>query len=204
MRHFLFLLVIFPLSLSAQSKIGAYLGANFPSASDPFATGDVLAEYWHPAISVGAYYEFPLFSWVELSPFIEYNHYIFDEFHNTVTPPEPKESSGQVSRVLRVMGEIRLLDRAANGNSAYLVTGFGYVVEKPGQINVQWVPGSAEESSSTIQFTGKDYWVQSLGIGYQFDVSEYMAVDLCAKYYSNYRDRFAISTNVGIVFSLER
>ncbi len=204
MRRFLFLVILIPFGVSAQTRIGAYLGANFPSASEPFTTGDVLADYWHPAINVGAYSEFSVLSWLEVSPLIEYNHYIFDKYQNTTQVYSVKESSGEASRVLRIMIETRLVDHAVNGDRAYLVTGVGYVAEKIGDVNVRWGPESGSESSSSFQFPDRSYWVHSLGIGYQFDVAEVIALDLCAKYYSNYKDRFAISTNVGVVYSLHR
>lgn len=199
MKSLLFAIFLIPLVVSAQPRIGLYSGANFPAASNPFTTNDMLAELWYPAINLGAYYELPLLNWIEVSPLVEYDHYIFDQYRGFVSPPQMKQSTGNVSRTLRLMLEFRLLD----ADRAYLVTGFGYVAEKLGLVNVQWVPGSSEQSSTTFQFQGKDYWVHSLGMGYQFHVSESVAIDLCAKYYSNYRDRFAISTNAGVVFSLQ-
>ncbi len=202
MKRLLFALFLLPLAVSAQSRIAAYLGANFPTASYPFTANDMLPQLWYPGINLAVSYEFPLLNWIELSPLVEYNHYFFHQYRGFISPPEVKQSTGDVSRTLRLMLEIRLVDRASNGDRAYLVTGFGYVVEKLGLVNVQWVPGSSEQSSSTFQFEGKDYWAHSVGMGYQSDISESFAIDVCVKYYTNYRDRFAISTNAGVAYSL--
>ena len=198
MKGVLFAVLLLPFGVSAQPRIGAYVGASFPSAFNTSKPNDMLPRLWYPGINLGAYYELPLLDWFEVSPLVEYNHYIFDKYTGFLSPPQPQHATGNVSRIFRLMLEFRVLD----SDRAYLVTGFGYVIEKLGLVTVEWVPGSSEQSASTFQFQGKDYWVHSFGIGYQFHVSESLAIDIGAKYYSNYRDRFAISTNAGVVFSL--
>ena len=202
MKTLVVALLILPIFAPAQSKLTVYTGANFPSTSVPQTFDDVLGEYWHPAFNVGVSFESPLAEWIAISPLVEYNHYSFNQFHEIIAPPMAKQSSGQASQVLRLLFEIKLFDRASNGNRVYVVTGLGYNIEKLGRIDVLWEGDGGPEYYSVLPFTGKDYWAHSLGIGYQFAIMNPLAIDLCAKYYSNYKDRFDISTNLGVVFAV--
>ena len=207
MKSIVTLILILPFLASAQPRIGIYSGVNFPSVSSFFVEhgqNEELGDYWYPAINLGVDLEIPLMDWLEISPLFEYNHYLFDQYYPITVGPPPflKQSSGQVSRIYRLMLEARLVDQSAGGDRLYLVTGLGYIVENIGHVTLTWGDDNTPDYTSEVIIQGKSYWAHSMGVGYQIVLSQSLGIDICAKYYSNYTDRFDVSANLGIAYTL--
>jgi hypothetical protein len=206
MRRFLFVFVVFPIMASAQSQISLYTGTNLPyvwgADLGDVESGDLRGQ-WFPAINLGGSLQFPLWDWLEVSPGLEYDLYLFRSYkqYTVSSPGILAGSSGHSSYALRLTVDARFIDNASGPTRYYALIGLGYEVKKFGSIDLTW---SSPEASTHVEFQNYHGWVQTLGIGIQQSLSEFYSFDISVKGYSNYRNPFDLSLNVGVTYRLSR
>ena len=198
--------MLFNSSLLSQSAITIYSGVNYPSRS--FSVDDeseYLNDHWMIGLNLGVSAEYLLTNWFSISPVVEYNHYQFNTYDKSevVLTDNIKSSSGENSHIARFMMEAKLIDSAHDTADVYVSIGGGYIIEKTGSINATVVGYSGSTETQTLRFGGKNYWANSVGLGYRYFLTRRNAVDFCIKYYSNYKDRFHVSMNLGFAHQLK-
>ena len=199
--------MLFNSSLLSQSAITIYSGINYPSRS--FSVEDeseYLNDHWMIGLNLGIGAEYCLTSWFSISPVVEYNHYQFNTYDKSkvVLTDDVKSSSGENSHITRFMIEAKFIDHAQDTADVYIFIGYGYVMEKIGSINVTSIEYGGSTYTQTLRYNEKNYWVNSVGLGYRYYLTSRSGLDFCMKYYSNYEDRFNVSMNLGFVYQFEK
>jgi len=59
------------------------------------------------------------------------------------------------------------------------------------------------EFETERKYNGKNYLVHTLGIGLKFSVYRKISLNIEAKYFTNYKDRFQNSLNIGLLYSFK-
>lgn len=203
MGKIVFLLVLFSSSLLSQSAITIYSGVNYPSRS--FSVEDeseYLNDHWMIGLNLGIDAEYRMASWFSISPVVEYNHYQFNTYDKSkvVLTDDVKSSSGKNSHIARFMIEAKIIDQDRDVADVYISIGYGYVMEKIGSINVTSIEYGGSAYTQTLRYNEKNYWVNTVGLGYRYYVTSRSGLDFCIKYYSNYTDRFHVSMNLGYAY----
>jgi hypothetical protein len=161
--------------------------------------------YSKPGFNLGIGVEHSFFPWLAVSPILEYNHYFFHKYYQLIGFEEQVAgSSGGPMQIIRPSLEVKYLYGSNRPSGDYISTGVGYTIEKLSDINVLYsYLGGPVYSRGAIRQANTYYWAHSMGLGYRGVVSRILDWDVCLKYYSNYRGRFHLSFNMGVVYTFE-
>ena len=190
----------------AQSYFLVYSGINSPSAVLPNESSGFLNFNWDKGINLGVSIYFKITNNIYFSPNFEYNYYKYDSFNEPlITIPEVnlKAAEGEDSHIYRISLETRYITPKQVKPQLYLLTGFGYVFEDIGNIRLHWESMFDPdcEFETERKYNGKNYLVHTLGIGLKISVYRKIALNIEAKYFTNYKDRFQNSLNIGLLYS---
>jgi len=191
-------------SVFTQPKVVIYSGINSPTQLGSIDETTYLYPNWNVGINAGFGLEYILTNQLSITPTIEFNYYSFNRYSPEVMIPENRveHSTGEASQITRLFVDFKLFDLPDDNFRVYFSSGGGYVIERIGLVRVTWSDLSSSEFNSSIQFPNKNYFVHTLGIGFQLKVLPQIDLDIAWKHYTNYSDRVHYSLNIGAVYQL--
>ena len=205
MKTLIILLVFFSASLSAQTEAWIHVGLGSPAADFPYDKSQFLNLYWKNGLNFGAGVQVAATRRLWIAPSIEYTYYRWDNF-NFRGPMIPelsiRSANGHNSHLYRFLIEVRYYAQTASILQLFVTTGAGYTIEKIGAIQATVDDMNNGAFTWNVQYPGRSYFTHNLGIGLRLNVIAPLAVDLTAKYFSDYSQRFHTSINAGLLCAI--
>ena len=163
------LTIFFSSTCFSQTNVLVYSGINFPAFPLRLKESSFfLTRYWENGLNFGASLELKLSNSLFLSPGFEYNLYPFDSYdgpinRGIISTIFVKSADGEKSKIYRFLLEIKHFTEASADSKSqpFLSTGFGYIVEDIGNIDVLWGDISGPDVLIKEKFDGKSYFVNS-------------------------------------------
>ncbi len=196
----------------AQINLVAHTGLSVPFSSLVNSIQPAfLDSYWSNGINTSFDFEYCITKNIWLAPCIEREFYRWNNFN--YYGPLPTEdyigsAQGENSNVYRAMLEAKILasHKFITFNAElYFTIGLGYTIEKIGRIKaniIDFINGPSYGHIWNISYPNRSYWNNSLGVGTRTIIFGPIALDINAKYFTDYAERFYVSYNVGIAYSI--
>jgi hypothetical protein len=195
----------------AQMNIAAHLGLSGPVPGlAKSSQSSFLDRYWSEGIDVSLDGEYRLSDKVWVACCAQYTYYRWDNFkYSGAWIPEwrIRSSSGQDSKIYRAALEMRLLASRkflVFDANLYLITGVGYAIENIGRIRAIIDDMNGPGFILDVGYPNRSYWNHSLGIGVRANIFGSIAMDLTAKYFTDYSERFYTAYTGGIAYAIGR
>ena len=157
--------------------------------------------HWLPALNLGGSIQFGVADWIDVAPSVEYNHFLFDSFHQLIYAESHflKGSAGGSSHALRLAIDVRFIDRSSATTSFYFFTGLGYIAQWFGEVTLTW---SDPDSESRLAYDSEYSWVHTIGGGLQYRLSQRYSLDGSIKCFAKYHNPMDMSVNIGVSYQL--
>ena len=198
------LTLLFCLSVFSQPMIEVFTGINYPVIVNQDIRYNYLEKFWKPSLGIGFRSDIQLTESINLSPSVSYNHYLYNGYYHEGAQIEEVfvASSGESSDVLRILADLRLIDRSEQFLNPYIEIGVGYVYENIGSIHGRMEYLGQLEYQTDLKSYSKNYFTYTVSAGGLISLSSYFRLDLSAKYYSNIKDRAYLLLNLGIAYKI--
>jgi hypothetical protein len=201
-------LVLAPAVARTETNLLVSSGIVYPIGSmSTYTEGRHLADNWSPGLDFGVGLEQRLTGRVGLFSSIEYSHLFFDRYaaYQAIIPEARiLASRGGPASLYRTLLGARLHSSKHAGIQAHVSTGAGYVLERPGAIEVLYSDTNVGGSTARVQYPDADYWVHTFGFGVRVPAGGRRSLDLSLRYDSDYETRFQTHGTVGFVIPLDR
>ena len=130
---------------------------------------------------------------------VEYNYYPFESYHGAILDDALSFNTGDPTRIYRISIEGKFFPPPVRYFSIYLVTGKCYTIQHVGTIylNRMDIPVSFGIPSQTTY-----YWMQTIGVGWQYSFLDNFGIDMTGRLYSDYSAHFHESLMLGFLYRL--
>jgi hypothetical protein len=209
MKRLIFAFILFSSSMMAQINVVVHTGLDIisPSLAKSYQS-TFLDNYWSNGINASFAVEYGLTRNIWIAPYFDYTYFRWDNY-NYSGPMIPEEhirsAQGENSHIYRLMLEARFLasrEFIIINAELYFTTGLGYTIEKIGRIQTiiddMNGPSFVQESG----LPNRSYWIHSVGVGTRANIVGPISLDITAKYFTDYSERFYASYNIGIAYSI--
>ena len=205
MKTTLLFLISFAIPLSAQTVIEVQGGSNFRTEPFSLEQNTLLIDSWKSSTTAIAAIDIILNKPFAVSANLEYDNYPFDGYPaHDITIPEYtlKSSSGDATRIYRASIEGKLLLPSIGHFTLSFVSGISFITEDIGKLSFTEGELNGPDHEIVHASQSNNYWAHTLGVEFQYSLSEHYGVELTTKHFSNYSTHFQTLAAFGLFYEL--